>query len=306
MKFVPTPTHRKRLSLLLRRCSAGIGMTGLLISTPAMAQDSQGSRFERQLNSGQSGFNNPVQRGVGEAARGIIQGQNFGDAARAGVQAGVDQQFGYDRQVQQQGQPIYRDQYGRQYIPQPGGQQFGGQFGGQTAGSSGQENVVTRFNVEGQPYRVRIENPDGARLGISMTSEQEQVKIQNVARGSAAAAAGLRSGDTIVTANGRQIEAPQDLIEIVDQRSPGDELNLTVKRDGEQQTLTAKLQSYASDQRSMARPRMDGGSGMSNEAKASGQANQDGQTEQTTDAPAASSEETGEDTESGTNENEDS
>ncbi|XZE54294.1 PDZ domain-containing protein [Planctomycetaceae bacterium SH139] len=204
MKFAPTPTHRKRLSLLLRRCSAGIDMTS---------------------------------------------------------------------------QPIYRDQYGRQYTPQYGGQQFGGQqfggpavwrasslagqqFGGQAAGSRGQEKVVTPFNLKGQPYRVRIGHRDGARLEISMTSEEEQVKIQNVARGSATAAAGLRSGDIIVTANGRQINAPQNLIDIVDQRSPGDELDLTVKRDSEQQKLTAKLQSFASDQRSMARPRMDGGDNM--------------------------------------------
>jgi len=370
MKFAPTPTHRRRLSSLLRRCSAGIGMTGLLISAPAIAQDSQGSQIERQLNPAQSGFNNPVQTGVGEAARGITQGQNFGEAVRSGVQAGVDQQFGSDRQYQQpsfpgqqpnyryqreyqyrpvqpgqygyqqQGQPIYRDQYGRQYFPQYRSQQYGNQFGGHTAGSSGRENVVTRFNLEGQPYRVRIDNRDGARLGISMTSEAEQVKIQNVARGSAAAAAGLRSGDIIVTANGRQINSPQDLIDIVDQRSPGDELDLTVKRDGgEQQTLTAKLQSFASDQRSMARPRMDGGPGMddgqmdgggnmqminrlqqevrqlsqqveeltktvesmSKEGAASGQANQDGQTGQATDAPAASSEEAGDDAESANN-----
>jgi serine protease Do len=71
---------------------------------------------------------------------------------------------------------------------------------------------------------------DGPELGVSLapmtpelrerfgvTEGVEGAIISGVRNGSPAAEAGLRSGDVVVEANGTPIEAPQDLVEVVEQ-----------------------------------------------------------------------------------------
>lgn len=60
-----------------------------------------------------------------------------------------------------------------------------------------------------------------------------------------AARAGLRSGDIVVQAGDQRVERPEDLADAVSQREPGDTIELTVVRNGEQHRVTAQLGSLA-------------------------------------------------------------
>jgi S1-C subfamily serine protease len=85
----------------------------------------------------------------------------------------------------------------------------------------------------------------GARLGL------EGVGIERVGEGSAAEAAGLRSAtqsrssvrvDEIVELDGQSIRSQQNLFDALDSREAGDMVVLKVRRDGELQEFTVRLQ----------------------------------------------------------------
>jgi S1-C subfamily serine protease len=65
--------------------------------------------------------------------------------------------------------------------------------------------------------------------------------IGQVASGSAAAKAGLRSRDIVTKVDGNDVKEESDLPRLIDQKKPGDKVNLTVLRDGSEQTLQATL-----------------------------------------------------------------
>ena len=62
-----------------------------------------------------------------------------------------------------------------------------------------------------------------------------------VASGSPAAAAGIKSGDIIESVNGTQINAENDLGNLIDQHSVGDTVTLVVNRKGAEMTFTVTL-----------------------------------------------------------------
>jgi S1-C subfamily serine protease len=80
--------------------------------------------------------------------------------------------------------------------------------------------------------------------------------IAEVTEGSAAADAGLRGGtqqvvvegttwslggDIIVKVDGKELSSDDDLRELIEEKNPGDELRLEIRRDGETRTVTVKL-----------------------------------------------------------------
>lgn len=65
--------------------------------------------------------------------------------------------------------------------------------------------------------------------------------IVEVAEGSPAAAAGLRTDDVVVEADGKPIQNSSELRAAVTAHSPGDEMSLEIYRSGSRQTLKAKL-----------------------------------------------------------------
>jgi putative serine protease PepD len=98
--------------------------------------------------------------------------------------------------------------------------------------------------------------PDTPRLGVTTLpldtvpeAVREQFEIQadegafvdDVTPGSGAEQAGVRPGDVIVAVDGEQITANDQLGEIVREHEPGDSVELTIEREGEQQTLTAVI-----------------------------------------------------------------
>lgn len=60
-----------------------------------------------------------------------------------------------------------------------------------------------------------------------------------------AARAGLTAGDVVIRAGGQEVARPEDLADAVSQHSPGDTIELTVLRNGQERQVTARLGSLA-------------------------------------------------------------
>ncbi len=102
--------------------------------------------------------------------------------------------------------------------------------------------------------------PDTALLGVG-TNDLDQIAppvleefgvdvdegafVVNVVPGSGADGAGLRPGDVIVGFAGEPVTSSNEVREQVRSRSPGDEVEIAIRRDGEEQTVIAELGSIA-------------------------------------------------------------
>lgn len=69
------------------------------------------------------------------------------------------------------------------------------------------------------------------------------VYIDSVGAGSAAEKAGIEQGDVVIAVDGSEVTKVAELQEMIARHRPGDEVELTVRRDGRTRELTAKLQS---------------------------------------------------------------
>ena len=101
-----------------------------------------------------------------------------------------------------------------------------------------------------------VVTPDTPRLGVTTVplaavdeAMLEQLDIQtdegafvrDVVPGSGADEAGLEPGDVIMEVDGEEITSNEQLGEIVRDHEPGDTIEITVERNGEEQTLTAEI-----------------------------------------------------------------
>jgi putative serine protease PepD len=82
---------------------------------------------------------------------------------------------------------------------------------------------------------------DHAYLGVTMSQTDDGVRIEEARDGGPAEGAGVEAGDIVVSAGGEAIDSPEDLRRIVDEHQPGDELELELRRDGDEQTVTVEL-----------------------------------------------------------------
>ena len=82
-----------------------------------------------------------------------------------------------------------------------------------------------------------------AYLGVSSTEdpEAEGAVVAAITSGGPAASSDLRPGDRITDVDGRSIRRPEDLSSAVLLHEPGDTVELTVERDGEQRTIEVRL-----------------------------------------------------------------
>jgi putative serine protease PepD len=99
---------------------------------------------------------------------------------------------------------------------------------------------TVRSVVEQLLSNGRVEH---AYLGVSLTETDGTAgaEVAEVRAGSPAAEAGLRTGDVIEEADGQAVASAGDLQRLVESKKPGDELELTVVRDGATRTVTATL-----------------------------------------------------------------
>jgi uncharacterized iron-regulated protein len=87
----------------------------------------------------------------------------------------------------------------------------------------------------------RPAGPPRPRLGITLEPAQEGVRISEVAQGSIAEKAGLRSGDVIVTIAGVAPKQAADVAAAVMRQAPGTWLPLAVKRSGRTVEIVARF-----------------------------------------------------------------
>ena len=90
-----------------------------------------------------------------------------------------------------------------------------------------------------------------AFMGVSVTalSRQEKadlglkwgVRIRSIERKSAADKAGLELDDILLTVEGEKLRCSQDLVEIVSEHKPGDQVNVEIQRDKQKKTLKVVL-----------------------------------------------------------------
>ena len=116
--------------------------------------------------------------------------------------------------------------------------------------TSTEEAPETESTPEGiQPEDAPAQNTDESteqrpQLGVAIDVSPEGetgVVVAQVVPDSAAAEADLQVSDIITVVNGTTIEEPQALVDLVQQASVGDELEITFVRDGNEQTTTAIL-----------------------------------------------------------------
>jgi len=92
------------------------------------------------------------------------------------------------------------------------------------------------------------ETPSHARLGVTVQNEVEAglaigAGIKDVEAGSAGEAAGLQPGDVVLKVDDEIIASVDALVATIRGYRPGDEVTLTVLRDGETLTMDATLDS---------------------------------------------------------------
>jgi C-terminal processing protease CtpA/Prc len=113
-----------------------------------------------------------------------------------------------------------------------------------------------------QDRRDQRGNEDGpAGLGVMLDSSDGVIEVREVARRSPAARAGIERGDQIVSVNGRQITSPQQLTQMIRQEEPGSQVDIRIRRDGQQQTVTAELESLRDALDTLERGRIERGQG---------------------------------------------
>ena len=109
--------------------------------------------------------------------------------------------------------------------------------------------VSTNFTIAGDsraPSAISFSTlGHGAFLGVELEEETEYVeggaRIDRVVDGSAADKAGLQENDIVVGIDGRTIRGPKALTEELHDHEPGDEVSLTVVRDGRESTFDVAL-----------------------------------------------------------------
>jgi serine protease DegQ len=105
--------------------------------------------------------------------------------------------------------------------------------------------VVTELLEDGTvEYAFLGVDPDPVTPAIAQQLGLEQPEgalVFSVVAGSPAEDAGFREGDVIVAIDGEDITIPEDLFSYLRTKDPGDEVTVTVNRNGEEREITARL-----------------------------------------------------------------
>lgn len=88
---------------------------------------------------------------------------------------------------------------------------------------------------------VRAQTEGKAWLGVSVADTKDGVTVRSVVPGSPADEAGLRPGDVIEAVDGTVIETAEQLVEVIGDHAPGDEIVLTISWRGDAREVTVTL-----------------------------------------------------------------
>lgn len=96
-----------------------------------------------------------------------------------------------------------------------------------------------------EQYRNRTSGQNDAALGVTIDPNDDGngVLVDQVHRGSPAEQMGIREGDRIVRLNDQQVRSAQQFASRVRNMQPGEEIELEVERDDDQQSLFGRLES---------------------------------------------------------------
>lgn len=84
----------------------------------------------------------------------------------------------------------------------------------------------------------------GVLISGKYNNNQSYVYVESVTNGSAAEKGGVKAGDIILAANGKEISSTGELRALISEFSPGDEFKLEIQRGSEKITLTLILDEY--------------------------------------------------------------
>lgn len=90
-------------------------------------------------------------------------------------------------------------------------------------------------------FDFEYEFSDRPFLGISLSDEDDRAVVMEVVADSPAEAAGIEAGDVITAINGEEVADSQAVVDAIAELEAGDEVTVTIERDGETQELTATL-----------------------------------------------------------------
>jgi len=93
--------------------------------------------------------------------------------------------------------------------------------------------------------RLGITVGDVTQAGLSSATVTEGAEIQEITSGSAAGDAGLEPGDVITAVDDAPVDSSSSLVATIRSYRPGDEVEVTYERNGEEATTTLTLESDA-------------------------------------------------------------
>ncbi len=94
----------------------------------------------------------------------------------------------------------------------------------------------------------------GAFAGINGEEAQRGVRLTNIVENSPAAKAGLKSGDIVTSAEGKEIDKYEELVELIRSHKPGDKLDLKIKSGEESRQVALTLADRSQVAASTTRP----------------------------------------------------
>jgi S1-C subfamily serine protease len=103
-------------------------------------------------------------------------------------------------------------------------------------------------SLAGLDNRIAGRGAARAYLGVTFDDQARDLRVFNIDSGSPAFQAGLRRGDQILSIDGRRFGSYSDAVSYIQGRSPRDQLDLVVWRDGREIDLQANLAGFAQGQ----------------------------------------------------------
>lgn len=92
-----------------------------------------------------------------------------------------------------------------------------------------------------QRYQQQAQRP---ALGVTLGETRDGLIVTSVRQQSPAAQAGLQPGDLLLSVDGQQLQATEQLIRAIAQLQPGDQIEIQAFRQGQQFTTVATLQPW--------------------------------------------------------------
>jgi S1-C subfamily serine protease len=112
--------------------------------------------------------------------------------------------------------------------------------GGDDSTSSMSSSTTSTATVEGAGETTEVQSPT-AFLGTQVQDDEDGALVVGIAPDSPAAEAGIEKGDLIVAVDGEPVRSGDDLLQAVGVHAPGDEVTITVERDGKRVEVRATL-----------------------------------------------------------------